>query len=163
MRYAQIRPLDVANGEGIRVSLFVTGFTHRCPECFNEAYQDFNFGQEWTEETTAELIRYLKRPEISGLTLLGGEPMQNLELTEILREIKNQVQKSIWIYSGYTFEQIVSNPERLALLRECDVLVDGLFVAALKDLRLRFRGSSNQRIIDISSSLASGEVRIYLE
>ncbi len=163
MRYAQIRPLDVANGEGIRVSLFVTGCTHRCPECFNEAYQDFNFGQEWTEETTAELIRYLKRPEISGLTLLGGEPMQNLELTEILREIKNQVQKSIWIYSGYTFEQIVSNPERLALLRECDVLVDGLFVAALKDLRLRFRGSSNQRIIDISSSLASGEVRIYLE
>lgn len=163
MRYAQIRPLDVANGEGIRVSLFVTGCTHRCPECFNEAYQDFNFGQEWTEETTAELIRYLKRPEISGLTLLGGEPMQNLELTEILREIKNQVQKSIWIYSGYTFEQIVSNPERLALLRECDVLVDGLFVAALKDLRLRFRGSSNQRMIDIQSSLASGEVRIYLE
>lgn len=163
MRYAQIRPLEVANGEGIRVSLFVTGCTHRCPECFNEAYQDFNFGQEWTEETTAELIRYLKRPEISGLTLLGGEPMQNLELTEILREIKNQVQKSIWIYSGYTYEQILSNPARLALLSECDVLVDGLFVAALKDLRLRFRGSSNQRIIDIQSSLASGEVRIYLE
>ncbi|MDO5734110.1 MAG: anaerobic ribonucleoside-triphosphate reductase activating protein [Eubacteriales bacterium] len=157
MRYAQIRPYDVANGEGIRVSIFVTGCTHRCPECFNEAYQDFNFGQEWTDETTQEVISYLERPEISGLTLLGGEPMQNLYLAEILRKLRARVDKSVWIYSGYTYEQIIEHPGRRALLEECDVLVDGLFVLALRDLKLRFRGSSNQRIIDIKESLRAGE------
>ncbi|MDO5738466.1 MAG: anaerobic ribonucleoside-triphosphate reductase activating protein [Eubacteriales bacterium] len=163
MRYAQIRPLDVANGEGIRVSIFVTGCTHACPECFNEAYQDFKFGQEWTAETTAEVIKYLKRPEVTGLTLLGGEPMQNLYLTEVLREVKQHVNKSIWVYSGYTFEQIMEHPGRRALLEECDVLVDGLFVLALRNLKLRFRGSSNQRIIDVKRSLYSGEPCLYME
>lgn len=158
MRYAQIRPFDVANGEGIRVSVFVTGCTHRCPGCFNEAYQDFDYGQEWTAETTRQLIRYLQSPAVSGLTLLGGEPMQNFELTEVLREVKQVVDKSIWVYSGYTYEEILAHPKRKAMLDECDVLVDGLFVEALKDLRLKFRGSSNQRLIDLRETRAKGKL-----
>lgn len=158
MRYAQIRPYDVANGDGVRTTIFVTGCTHHCPDCFNEEFQDFNCGDVWTDEQTEEVIRCLKRPVVSGLTLLGGEPMQNLELTDIVREIKKEVDKPIWVYSGYTYEQILESPERKALLDECDVLVDGRFVAALKDLTLRFRGSSNQRIIDLNATRERGEV-----
>ncbi len=161
MRYAQIRPFDVANGEGIRTSIFVTGCTHKCPECFNEQYQDFNFGDEWTEEQTKTVIRYLKNPVVSGLTLLGGEPMQNTELTDVVLKAKQATGKNVWVYSGYTYEQILENPKRKALLEACDILVDGLFVIALRDLKLRFRGSSNQRVIDIKKSLASGEVVLY--
>lgn len=161
MRYAQIRPFDVANGDGIRVSIFVTGCTHRCPNCFNGTYQDFAYGEEWTDSVTEEVIRYLENPVVTGLTLLGGEPMQNTELTEVLRAVKKKVQKTIWVYSGYTYEQILENPKRKALLDECDILVDGLFVEALKDLKLKFRGSSNQRIIDIKASREQGEVVLY--
>ena len=161
MRYAQIRKMDIANGEGIRVSIFVTGCTHKCKGCFNGAYQDFAFGEIWTDDTTKEVINYLKNDVIDGLTLLGGEPMQNLGLIDILRKIKEEVEKSIWIYSGYTFEQIISDEKKLALLKECDVLVDGLFVEDLLDLKLRFRGSSNQRIIDIKKSLDEKQVCLY--
>lgn len=158
VRYAQLRKYDVANGDGIRVSLFVSGCTHACPGCFNALYQDFSYGEVWTADCTRRLISYLQDPMVSGLTLLGGEPMQNLELTQILREVKGEVRKPIWIYSGYRYEEILAAEGRLALLKECDVLVDGLFVAALRDLKLRFRGSSNQRIIDIRRSLDSGEI-----
>lgn len=161
MRYAQIRPFDVANGEGIRVSVFVTGCTHKCPNCFNGLYQDPNYGDPWTEETTKLLTSYLKNPVVTGLTLLGGEPMQNTELTEVLREVKKEVRKPIWVYSGYTYEQILTDERRRGLLEECDVLVDGLFIDALKDLKLRFRGSSNQRIIDIRKSLEAGKPVLY--
>lgn len=156
MRYAQIRPFDVANGDGIRVSIFVTGCTHRCFNCFNEEYQSFEFGAVWGEEETQRVIAYLKNPAVSGLTLLGGEPMQNVELAEIVQTIRQEVDKSVWVYSGYTYEQIVSHPGRKKLLDVCDVLVDGLYVEELRDLKLRFRGSANQRIIDLSASRAAG-------
>ncbi|MDO5747692.1 MAG: anaerobic ribonucleoside-triphosphate reductase activating protein [Actinomycetaceae bacterium] len=159
--YAQIRPFDIANGEGIRVSIFVTGCTHACPECFNECYQDFNFGEQWTDETTDEVIEYLKNPNVAGLTLLGGEPMQNLWLTDVVRKIKQEVNKNIWVYSGYTWEQIVSHTGRRKLLDECDILVDGLFVNTLLDLKLKFRGSSNQRIIDIKQSRDAHDVVLH--
>ena len=159
--FAQIRPLDVANGPGIRVSIFVAGCTHNCPGCFNQEYMDFNYGDPWTEAQTQQVIEALSNPVIAGLTLLGGEPMQNLWLRCVLKEIKRQVDKPIWIYSGYTFEQIITHRGRAQLLRECDVLVDGLFRQELLDLRLKFRGSSNQRIIDIPSSLAAGQVVLY--
>lgn len=159
MRYAQIRRYDVANGPGVRTSIFVTGCTHRCPNCFNAEYQDFNFGEVWTEKQTEEIIGYLKDDVVTGLTLLGGEPFQNsAHLTEVLKEVKKHVDKNIWAYSGYTFEQIMSDDEKKELLKHCDVLVDGLYIEKLKDLRLKFRGSSNQRIIDVKKSMQEGNV-----
>lgn len=164
MRYGQIRQFDVANGPGIRTTFFVTGCTHKCPECFNEEYQDKNFGNIWTEKETQQVIDYLNNDVVNGLTILGGEPFQNtLDLIQIVKEIKTQTNKSIWIYSGYTFEELSKNPVQLELLELCDFLVDGLFEINLKDLKLRFRGSSNQRIIDIKKSLNNKEIILWNE
>jgi len=143
MRYGQIRAYDVANGVGIRTSIFVTGCTHNCKDCFNRKYMDFNFGEIWTKDTTNQVIDYLRDENVSGLTLLGGEPMQN--------------------YSGYTFEEILEDDNRFELLKECDVLVDGRFDYRLKDLTLKFRGSSNQRIIDVKNTLESGNIILFME
>ncbi|MDO4710339.1 MAG: anaerobic ribonucleoside-triphosphate reductase activating protein [Peptostreptococcaceae bacterium] len=157
MRYGQIRRFDIANGEGIRTSIFVTGCTHDCKGCFNKEYQDFQAGELWTDRETDRVIGYLKDPVIKGLSLLGGEPFQNAcELAEVLRAIKKECDKDIWVYSGYTYEQICADNKMRALLELCDVLVDGLFVEEKKDLRLRFRGSSNQRVLDIHRSLENG-------
>ena len=162
MNFAQIRKYDVANGPGIRTTIFVTGCTHKCPNCFNEEYQDFNFGNPWTRKETDEVIEDLKLDEVKGLTVLGGEPFQNeVDLLQVLRDIKKEVQKEIWIFSGYTYEEILKDEDKKKLLEECDVLVDGRFVEALKDLSLRFRGSSNQRIIDIKKSLNSDKVVLF--
>ena len=162
MNFAQIRKYDVANGPGIRTTIFVTGCTHKCPNCFNEEYQDFNFGNPWTHKETDEVIEDLKLDEVKGLTVLGGEPFQNeVDLLQVLRDIKKEVQKEIWIFSGYTYEEILKDKDKKKLLEECDVLVDGRFVEALKDLSLRFRGSSNQRIIDIKKSLEANEVVLF--
>ena len=162
MNYGQIRKYDVANGEGIRTSIFVTGCNHHCKGCFNEEYQDFDFGDKWTDIETKEVIEDLKLQEVSGLTLLGGEPMEHpKELREIIKKIKREVDKSIWVYSGFTYEKILEDEEKLALLKECDILVDGLFIEKELDLSLRFRGSRNQRVIDIQKSLANGEVTIW--
>lgn len=162
MNYGQIRKYDVANGEGIRTSIFVTGCNHHCKGCFNEEYQDFDFGDKWTDKETREVIEDLKLPEVSGLTLIGGEPMEHpRELKEIVEKIKSEVDKTIWIYSGFTYEKILEDEEKLALLKECDILVDGLFIEKELDLSLRFRGSRNQRVIDIQKSLANGEVTIW--
>lgn len=162
MNYGQIRKYDVANGEGIRTSIFVTGCNHHCKGCFNEEYQDFDFGDKWTDKETREVIEDLKLPEVSGLTLIGGEPMEHpKELKEIVEKIKSEVDKTIWIYSGFTYEKILEDEAKLALLKECDILVDGLFIEKELDLSLRFRGSRNQRVIDIQKSLANGEVTIW--
>ena len=162
MNFAQIRKYDVANGPGIRTTIFVTGCTHKCHNCFNEEYQDFDFGDPWTQQETDEVIEDLKLDEVRGLTILGGEPFQNeVDLLEVLRDIKKEVQKDIWIFSGYTYEEILKDEDKKKLLEECDVLVDGRFVEALKDLSLRFRGSSNQRIIDVQKSLESNEVVLF--
>ncbi|MDU5417147.1 anaerobic ribonucleoside-triphosphate reductase activating protein [Peptoniphilus harei] len=162
MNFAQIRKYDVANGPGIRTTIFVTGCTHKCHNCFNEDYQDFDFGDPWTPKETAEVIEDLKLDEVKGLTILGGEPFQNeVDLLEVLRDIKKEVQKDIWIFSGYTYEEILKDEDKKKLLEECDILVDGRFVEALKDLNLRFRGSSNQRIIDVQKSLESNEVVLF--
>ncbi len=153
MRYGQIRRYDIANGPGIRTSFFVTGCTHRCKDCFNEEYQDFNAGDIWTDEDTNRVIDYLNEDVVDGLTILGGEPFQNtLDLIEILKKIKTETNKDIWIYSGYTYDEILEDRSKYELLELCDILVDGLFINELKDLSLRFRGSSNQRIIDIKKS-----------
>lgn len=154
MYYAQMRALDIANGPGVRSTLFVSGCRHKCPGCFNELYQDFSYGNNWDEAAYTTLLSYLCHPKVSGLTLLGGEPMQQVpELTAILKRLRadlkeRHLERSIWVYSGYTLEQILSDPDRAACLAQCDVLVDGLFREDLLDLRLRFRGSSNQRILN---------------
>lgn len=163
MNFAQIRKYDVANGTGIRTVIFVTGCTHNCRNCFNKEYQDFNYGEVWTEAETGKVIEFLKDDNVSGLTLLGGEPMQNLELIQVLKAVKDKVEKPIWVYSGYTYEEILENEKRTELLKLCDVLVDGRFVEELKDLKLKFRGSSNQRIIDVKKSMEQGKVVLFME
>lgn len=154
MNYGQIRKYDIANGPGIRTSIFVTGCKLNCKNCFNKEYQDPNFGKAWTQKTTNQVINYLKSDEISGLSILGGEPFDSAnDLINILNDIKNKINKNIWIYSGYTFEYLIENPVYKQLLEKVDVLVDGPFIESKKDLKLKFRGSSNQRIIDVKSSL----------
>lgn len=159
MRYGQIRQYDIANGPGIRATVFVTGCSRRCVNCFNEEYQDFNAGSEWTAAETERLISYLQDDTNSGLTLLGGEPMENAEdLLELVQAVRRAVpEKSIWVYSGFLYEEILAQPARKALLEACDVLVDGPFVDSLKDPGLYFRGSSNQRVIDVAKSREAGK------
>jgi len=163
MHYAQIRKYDTANGPGIRTSLFVSGCTHNCPGCFNPEYLKFNYGKPWSQAVENEFLKMITEPQIKGVTILGGEPLDQIQdddLLNLLKRIKAETGKNIWLYSGYTFEQILQNEKQKELLFWCDVLVDGLFVLARRDLKLKFRGSSNQRIIDVSPSLASSEVQL---
>lgn len=156
MRLAQFRPYDVANGPGIRSSLFVSGCSHACPGCFNEEYQDYSYGEVWSKEMEEEVIDQLRKPEVQGLTLLGGEPMEHAkDLYFILQRIQEvlraeRLEKDFWIYSGYTLEEILADSDKAKLLSLCDVLIDGLFVDELKDPSLAFRGSSNQRVINLN-------------
>lgn len=165
MNYGQIRKYDIANGNGIRTSIFVTGCTHKCFNCFNEEYQNPQAGSVWSDKETEEVIRYVSDPNVAGLTLLGGEPFQNVDgLLPVVTKVRQIVpHKDIWAYSGYTWDEIVECPNKRALLAQCDVLVDGKFVDALRDPSLRFRGSKNQRIIDVKQSLATGEVVLAME
>lgn len=169
MRYNSVIYNDIVNGEGQRISLFVQGCSHHCKDCFNkELGWDFNGGQEFTKDKLDEIMMVFKlyNNGYNGLSLLGGEPFQNLELSNLLvntfrQEFKNT--KTIWIWSGYTFEQLIQDDNKLELLKNCDILVDGKFDTELKDLTLKFKGSSNQRIINVQESLKRGEVVLYVE
>ena len=168
MNYATIKNCDIANGPGVRVSLFVSGCTHRCPGCFNEIAWDFDYGQPFTQETIDSIVDMLRPSYIRGLTLLGGEPFEPQNqgaVVELLRQIKRELpEKSIWAFSGYLFDKDILSgrlgdcSEYLSYL---DVLVDGPFVEAKKNLSLRFRGSENQRLIDVPASLSSGEIVLW--
>lgn len=171
MNYATIKPRDIANGPGVRVSLFVSGCTHRCKGCFNEVAWDFDYGEPFTRQTIDTILQLLSPNFVRGITLLGGEPFepQNQKpIVELLRKIKAKYpEKSIWAFSGYLFDKDIL-PGRLgdpAVTKEylsyLDVLVDGPFIEAKKNLSLRFRGSENQRIIDVKRSLAAGEVILW--
>lgn len=162
MNYASIRTCDVANGEGVRVSLFVSGCTHRCPGCFNREAQDFAFGRPFTRPVEDELLRALAPAQIAGLTVLGGEPMEpenQRALLPFLRRFRDRFgeTKTLWIYTGCVLDVAtfrLSPPrfdtaETREILGLVDVLVDGPFVEAEKDISLRFRGSANQRILDL--------------
>lgn len=173
VKFADIRWRDIANGEGIRVSLFVSGCRHHCPGCFNEPYQDFAYGQDFSQRQEVDILKALALPYVKGLTLLGGEPFQNVEgLLPFLKKVKTFIirhnqedplhPKNIWAFSGYLFEEILKDTEKRALLELVDVLVDGPFIQEELDLRLWFRGSANQRIIDVARSLTQQEV-ILLE
>ena len=160
MNFASIKNCDIANGIGVRISLFVSGCTHHCKNCFNSEAWDFNYGEKFTAKQQQYIEELLKPDYIAGLSLLGGEPMepQNVKgLLPFIRDIiKIYPQKTIWCYSGYTFEQLIdrNDADTNELLSYIDVLVDGKFVEELKDISLRFRGSSNQRIIDVKKTLA---------
>ena len=173
MNYATIKKTDVANGPGVRVSLFVSGCTHHCKGCFNQEAWDFDYGAPFTSETEDEILAALAPSYIRGLSLLGGEPMEpcnQAALLPFLRRVKQMFpDKTIWCYSGYDYEaQLLTGQvgpweitrELLSLL---DVLVDGKFELDRKDLSLRFRGSSNQRIIDVPASLAQDKLILWDE
>ena len=164
MRYAQIREHDVANGPGVRTTIFVTGCTLGCKNCFNKDYQDFNYGTVWTKEETNQILNYLSADIVEGLTILGGEPFDNAkDLFKVVSDIREKTDKSIWIFSGYTFEKLIKDADSLKLLKICDVLVDGPFVEKLKNLRLKFRGSENQRIIDLKKNFENNEINHYMK
>ena len=171
MNYGEIKKTDIANGEGVRVSLFVSGCTHHCKGCFNAETWDFNFGREFTDEVRSEVIDALRPDYIRGLSLLGGEPFepQNQRvLVGLLREVKSLFpKKDVWCYTGYLLDKELLNDSRARcevtdeMLSMIDVLVDGEFKQEQKDISLKFRGSSNQRIIDVKKSLQSGEIVLY--
>jgi anaerobic ribonucleoside-triphosphate reductase activating protein len=175
MNYATIKWTDIANGEGVRISLFVSGCTHRCKNCFNEVAWDFTYGNPFDEAVEQQILSELSSDYIAGISLLGGEPLEPLNqkaLLPFLQKVKAQYpQKTIWCYTGYVLD------EATGLLREsgkntewtkelislCDVLVDGAYIEELKDVRLKFRGSANQRVIDVQKTLQMGECVLYLE
>lgn len=171
MNYAEIKNCDIANGPGVRVSLFVSGCTHHCKGCFNEIAWDFQYGEPFTQQTIDRILNMLAPEYIRGLTLLGGEPFEPENqgpVVALLRQIKAKFpEKSIWAFSGYLFDKDILagrlGPWEITreFLSYLDVLVDGPFVEAKKDLTLRFRGSSNQRLIDVPKSLEQGEIVLW--
>ncbi len=171
MNYATIKNCDIANGPGVRVSLFVSGCTHRCKGCFNEVAWDFDYGEPFTQQTVDLILSYLTPDHVKGLTLLGGEPFEPENqgpILDLLRQIKNKYpNKSIWAFTGYLFDRdmlsgrLGSWEVTREYLSYLDVLVDGPFIEEKKDLMLRFRGSSNQRIIDVPASLQNGQIVLW--
>ena len=183
MRYAQIRSMDISNGEGVGVSLFVQGCPFHCKNCFNSETWDFNGGKEWTEETKNKFMELIDRPYIRRVSILGGEPLHENNLSEVLslvKEIREKFpDKTIWLYTGYSIEDIVNfntkpysvvqqyfdidNFIRNAILIYVNVLVDGEYIDEQKDLTLKFRGSKNQKVIDVKETLKQEKVVLYCD
>ena len=168
MHYARIIDNDIANGEGVRVTLFVSGCTNHCENCFQPQTWDFNYGEPFTNSTEDELIEMLNRPFIAGLTLLGGEPFEpsnQRRIVQLLRRVRKELPgKNVWAYTGFTLGQLLTDGSKCRcevtdeMLSMIDVLVDGRYVDALRDIGLKFRGSSNQRLIDLPKTIASMRV-----
>ena len=168
MYYGEIKNCDIANGEGVRVTLFVSGCTNHCKNCFQPQTWDFEFGRPFTAETEEELLTMLKPDYINGLTVLGGEPFEpsnQRSLLPFLRRVRETYpKKNIWCFSGFTYEELKTDGSHPRcevtdeMLDQLDVLVDGRFVEELKDISLRFRGSRNQRLIDLNASRAAGHL-----
>lgn len=167
MKYAKIKKTDVANGPGVRVSIFVSGCHHHCEGCFNSEAWDFNYGNDFTEDTIQEIIEAMNHDYITGLSLLGGEPFELINqkgLLPLLKKVKEVYpEKNIWAYSGYLYDELkeMDYPETKEILSLIDVLVDGKFVESLKDPNLYFRGSSNQRVIDMKKTLKSKKIVLH--
>lgn len=166
MNYHNIKTDDMLNGDGLRVTCWISGCDLKCPKCYNPQTWDFNSGIPFTEDTIQELLYDLSKPYIKGLTLSGGHPLDPLNAPEVLKIVKRIKMvfpnKDIWIYSGYVWEDIIKDETLREIMKYTDVLVDGSYVDELRDISLPFRGSSNQRIIDVSKSLKANEV-ILLE
>lgn len=169
MHYGNIKTFNTENGEGIRVALFVSGCTNCCEGCFNKDTWDFNFGKPYTEETTNFIVEELKKPYYDGLTILGGEPFELCNQSEVLKlinKVKEEIpERDIWMYTGFTYNvDLVEGGRRYIpciteqILNQIDILVDGKFILEQRDLRLSFRGSSNQRIIDMRETIKNREI-----
>ena len=172
MYYATIKEVDIANGIGVRVSLFVSGCTHKCPGCFNEIAWNFKYGNEFTQDTIDYLLNALKPAHIRGLSLLGGEPMEPVNQRGLLPLLQQfhaaYPDKTVWCYSGYVLEDLLEGGRAHCevtdeLLRYLDILVDGPFIMAKKDIRLKFRGSTNQRIIDMKETIKQNQIVLWDE
>lgn len=178
MRYASIRSLDISNGEGVGVSLFVQGCPFHCKNCFNSDTWDFNGGKEWTKEIKDKFMKLIDRPYIKRISFLGGECLAEQNLNEVLKLVQeiriSFPEKTIWLYTGYKFEQIKdvfmeskkwfwkhSAITRWEIISNVDILIDGEYIDEQKDLSLRFRGSKNQRVIDVKQSLVQNKVVLY--
>lgn len=171
MNFATIKPFDVANGPGVRVSLFVSGCTHRCKGCFNEEAWDFSYGEEFTSESLDRILTAMKPDYIKGFSLLGGEPFEprnQIVLCDVLEKIKEAYpDKTVWCYTGYTYDKdllsgrLCDKAITEKMLRNIDILVDGKFIEELKNLKLRFKGSENQRIIDLRKSEEDDKIILW--
>jgi anaerobic ribonucleoside-triphosphate reductase activating protein len=167
IRYAQIREMDISNGEGIGVSLFTQGCSFHCKNCFNQKTWDYDKGKEWTKKIENKFLQLIDKSHITRVSFLGGDPLYSKNLNKII-ELCNKIKKIypnkvIWLYSGYKFEDIVSDIQRKNILKYIDILVDGQFINKLKNLNLKFRGSSNQRIIDVQKSLKENRIILYMK
>lgn len=164
MRYEKIRKFDVSNAPGVRSTLFVTGCTHDCKGCFNKELQDFGAGEVWTKEDEDNFVSYVKNDNVVGVNILGGEPMQQVMddcLPNLLKRVKEETGKSIWLWSGYLLEQILEDEKRRKILEYVDVLVDGRFDIDKRNINLKYRGSENQRVIDVKKTLMSDSIVLY--
>ena len=161
MNYAKIRKFDVSNGPGVRSTLFVSGCTNKCEGCFNKELQDFNYGEKWTKDIEDDFIKQVMNPNIVGVNILGGEPMDQVrdeDLCNLLRRIKHETNKSIWLWSGYLYEDIIVSYDKRNILEYVDVLIDGRFEIEKRNISLSYRGSSNQRVIDIKKSRETNKI-----
>ncbi len=162
MKYAKIRKMDISNGEGVRVSLFVQGCSFHCKNCFNQETWDFNGGKEFTTAEIQKIIELANKDYIAGLSVLGGEPLHNNNVNEVFHIVATFKEKfpnkDIWLWTGFKFEDAIKDSKRKFILRNIDVLIDGQFEEDKKDLTLKWRGSSNQRVIDCKKSLAENKI-----
>ena len=175
MRYAQIRSMDISNGEGIGIALFVQGCHFHCQNCFNSDTWDFNGGKEWTQEIEDKFTELANKPYIKRISILGGEPLAEENLDDLL-ELINEIRilypkKTIWLYTGYIWEELFNDGvytskehaglKRRNLVKQCNVLVDGRYIDSQKDITLKWRGSSNQRVIDVQKSIFKGDAILW--
>ena len=170
MNYGAIKKCDIANGVGVRTVLFVSGCTHHCKGCFQPETWNFDYGERYTKETEDEIIESLRPDYVDGITLLGGEPFEpenQRELVKLLRRIKKELpQKTVWSFSGFTYEELTGDSRAVCevtneMLSMLDVLVDGEFVEAKRNISLRFRGSENQRLIDMNQTRKEGKIVLW--
>lgn len=161
MNYAEIRKFDVTNGPNVRVTLFVSGCTNNCEGCFNKDLQKFTYGSKWDYSIEENFISYVKNDNVYGVNILGGEPMEQTkdrDLINLLKRIKNETGKSIWLWSGFLYEDIIKDNCMREILSFIDVLIDGRFEINKRDIGLKYRGSSNQRVIDVINSIKENRV-----
>ena len=173
MRYAQIREIDISDGPGVRVGIYTQGCSHHCHNCYNQETWDYNGGHEWTKETNDNLIKLINKPFIKGLSILGGDPIctylhdeeNNYLLLDLLKDVKN-LDKSVWLWTGYLMEDLLNKKNPLQqkinpLLQQIDVIIDGPYDEKLQDLHLSYRGSSNQRVINVQDTLRENTIVLY--
>lgn len=164
MNYAEIRKYDVTNGPGVRTTLFVSGCTNNCAGCFNKELQNFNYGSRWNKDIEDEFISYVKNDNNKGVNILGGEPLEQTmdnDLINLLSRIKSETNKSIWLWSGFVFEDIIKDNKKKDILSYVDVLIDGRFILEKRNLNIKYRGSENQRVIDVKKSLLEDKVVLF--